>query len=128
VSVTKIEAIIRPSQLDDLRQDLSPWAGGVTVTEVSGHGRQRGHTALYRGAEYVIELVAKVKVELVVPDPLVPRILWIIERSARTRRVGDGKIFVTPVEEAIRVRTGERGERAIYGAEAARGDEEHAPP
>jgi nitrogen regulatory protein P-II 1 len=108
--VTKIEAIIRPSKLDELRSDLAPWVAGLTVTEVKGYGRQKGHTETHRGAEYVIEFVAKVKVEIVVPTPLVPRVVDVIERAVRTRRIGDGKVFVIPVEDAVRVRTGERGD------------------
>ncbi len=110
----KIEAIIRPSKLDDVKRALSSaWIAGLTVTEVKGYGRQRGHAELYRGAEYVIDFVPKLKVELVVPDPLVPRVLHDLERTLRTGKVGDGKVFVEPVDEAVRVRTGERGEDAL---------------
>ena len=111
--MTKIEAIIRPSKLEKLKKELSAWVTGLTVTEVTGHGRQRGHTELYRGAEYVVDLVPKLKVEVTIPTPLVPRILDVIERSMRTPKVGDGKVFVTPVEDAVRVRTGEHGEAAL---------------
>jgi nitrogen regulatory protein P-II 1 len=112
--VKKIEAIIRPSKLDDVKRALSSaWIAGLTVTEVKGYGRQRGHAELYRGAEYVIDFVPKLKVELVVPDPLVPRVLHDLERTLRTGKVGDGKVFVEPVDEAVRVRTGERGEDAL---------------
>ncbi|HEX9308015.1 MAG TPA: P-II family nitrogen regulator [Anaeromyxobacter sp.] len=113
--MTRIEAIIQPSKLDDLRAALAgnPWVSGLTVGEVKGFGRSRGHGALYRGTEYAVDFVPKVKVELVVPDPLVPRIVNDLERWIRTGRIGDGKIFVTPVQEAIRIRTGERGEDAL---------------
>jgi nitrogen regulatory protein P-II 1 len=113
VNVTKIEAIVRPSQLDELRDELAPWVAGLTLTEVSGHGRQKGHAEVYRGAEYVIDLVPKLRLEIVVPTPLVPRILDVIERTARTGKIGDGKVFVGRVEQAVRVRTGERGEGAL---------------
>jgi nitrogen regulatory protein P-II 1 len=113
--VTRIEAIIPPSKLDALRATLAgtPWGTGLTVSEVKGYGRSRGHGALHRGAEYVVEFVPKLRVELVVPDPLVPRLLHDIERTVRTGRIGDGKIFVTRIVEAVRVRTGERGEEAL---------------
>ena len=111
--MTKIEAIIRPSKLDELKKDIAPWITGLTLTEVKGYGRQKGHTEIYRGAEYVIDLVPKLKVEIIVPTPLVPRILDVVERAARTGRIGDGKVFVTPVDEAIRIRTGEEGESAL---------------
>jgi nitrogen regulatory protein P-II 1 len=112
--VKKIEAIIRPSKLEDVKRALSSaWIAGLTVTEVKGYGRQKGHTELYRGAEYVIDVVPKLKVEIVVPDPLVPRVLHDLERTLRTGRIGDGKVFVEPLEDAVRVRTGERGEDAL---------------
>jgi nitrogen regulatory protein P-II 1 len=113
--VIRIEAIIRPSKLDTLREALSghPWISGMTVVEVKGFGRQRGHEALYRGGEYVIEFLPKVKVEIVVPEPLAPRIVHELEAAMRTGRIGDGKIFVSPVDEAVRVRTGDRGEDAL---------------
>ncbi len=113
--MTRIEAIIPPSKLEQLCATLSahPWISGLTVGEVKGFGRSRGHAAVYRGAEYVVDFVPKVKVEIVVPDPLVPRIVDDIERCVRTGRIGDGKIFVTRIDEAIRVRTGERGEDAL---------------
>ena len=110
----RIEAIIRPSKLEEVKKALShEWITGLTVSEVKGYGRQKGHTEIYRGAEYVVEVVPKLKVELVVPDPLVPRILHDLARWVRTGRIGDGKIFVTEVEEAVRIRTGERGEGAL---------------
>jgi nitrogen regulatory protein P-II 1 len=112
--VTRIEAIIRPSKLEDVKKALShAWIAGLTVSEVKGYGRQKGHPELYRGAEYVLDLVPKLKVELVVPDPLVPRVLHDLAASLRTGKIGDGKLFVSRVEEAVRVRTGERGEDAL---------------
>jgi nitrogen regulatory protein P-II 1 len=113
--VTRIEAIIRPSKLDALREALAghPWVTGMTVGEVKGFGRSRGHDALFRGGEYTIDFLPKVKVELVVPDPLVPRILHELEAAMRTGRIGDGKIFVMAIDEAIRIRTGDRGEEAL---------------
>ncbi|HEY6001326.1 MAG TPA: P-II family nitrogen regulator [Anaeromyxobacter sp.] len=112
----RIEAIIRPSKLEEVKQALSgigAWVSGLTATEVKGFGRQRGHDALYRGGEYTIDFRPKICIELVVPDPLVPRVLHELERTLRSGRVGDGKVFVTPVDDAIRVRTGERGEDAL---------------
>jgi len=111
----KIEVIVRPSQVEDLKRNAlsHEWIAGFTASEVKGYGRQRGHTEAYRGAEYAIDAVSKMKVEIVVPDPLVPRILHDLVRWLRTGKVGDGKIFVTPVDEAVRVRTGERGETAL---------------
>lgn len=110
----KVEAIVKPFKLDDVKEALGE-AGvhGLTVSEVKGFGRQKGHTESYRGAEYIVDFLPKMKIEIVVPDGLVPRVVEAIERAARTGRIGDGKIFVTPVEEAIRIRTGERGEGAI---------------
>jgi nitrogen regulatory protein P-II 1 len=110
----KIEAVIKPFKLDEVKDALNE-AGimGITVTEVKGFGRQKGHTELYRGAEYVIDFLPKVKIEVVVRDEMVPGVVAAIEKAARTGRIGDGKIFVTHVEEAVRIRTGERGESAI---------------
>ena len=110
----KIEAIIKPFKLDEVKEALSE-AGvlGLTVTEVKGFGRQKGHTELYRGAEYVVDFLPKAKVEVVVPDELVPRVVEAIERAAKTGRIGDGKIFVQPIDEVIRIRTGEKGESAL---------------
>ncbi len=115
IRVTRIQAIIRPSKLEALRAALSghPWVGGMTIGEVKGFGRSRGHDALFRGAEYTIEFVPKLKVEIVVPDPLVPRIVHELEASMRTGRIGDGKIFVERLDEAVRIRTGDRGEEAL---------------
>lgn len=113
--MTRIEAIIRPGRLDALREALAghPWVTGLTVQEVKGFGRSRGHPAVHRGAEYAVEFVPKVRVELVVPDPLVPRMLHEISTWVRTGALGDGKIFVTRIDEVVRVRTGERGEGAL---------------
>jgi nitrogen regulatory protein P-II 1 len=112
--MTRLEAIVRPSALDKLRELLAhPWIAGITVSEVKGCGRQRGHVEVYRGAEYSVDLVPKLKVELVVPEPLVPRIVEDLTRLLRTGRIGDGKLFVTPVDDAVRIRTGERGEEAL---------------
>ena len=110
----KIEAVIKPFKLDDVREALSE-AGvtGLTVTEVKGFGRQKGHTELYRGAEYVIDFLPKVKIELIVPDNEVDRCVEAIIGAARTGKIGDGKIFVYPAEQVVRIRTGERGEQAI---------------
>jgi nitrogen regulatory protein P-II 1 len=112
--VKKIEAIIKPFKLDDVKDALHEvGVSGITVTEVKGFGRQKGHTELYRGAEYVVDFLPKVKIEVVVEDELVARAVEAIENGARTGRIGDGKIFVLPVEQAIRVRTGETGHDAI---------------
>jgi nitrogen regulatory protein P-II 1 len=112
--VKKVEAIIKPFKLDEVKQALSEvGVAGLTATEVKGFGRQKGHTELYRGAEYVVDFLPKVKVEVVVSDQMVGRVVEVIERAAKTGRIGDGKIFVVPVEEVIRIRTGERGEEAL---------------
>jgi len=114
VDVKKIEAVIKPFKLDDVKDALHEvGVSGITVAEVKGFGRQKGHTELYRGAEYVIDFLPKVKVEVVVEDSLVENVIEAIENAARTGRIGDGKIFVTTVDEVIRVRTGERGTDAI---------------
>lgn len=110
----KIEAIIKPFKLDEVREALSAiGVNGVTVTEVKGFGRQKGHTELYRGAEYVVDFLPKVKMELVVADSLVEAAIDAIVKSARTGKIGDGKIFVSPVEQVVRIRTGETGEAAV---------------
>jgi nitrogen regulatory protein P-II 1 len=110
----KIEAIIKPFKLDEVKQALSKiGVHGMTVTEVKGFGRQKGHTEIYRGAEYKIDFLAKTKIELIVADESVPQVIETIERAAKTGKIGDGKIFVSPVEEVIRIRTGERGKDAI---------------
>ncbi|MBF0614069.1 MAG: P-II family nitrogen regulator [Magnetococcales bacterium] len=110
----KIEAIIKPFKLDDVKEALSEVGiQGITVTEVRGFGRQKGHTELYRGAEYVVDFLPKLKVEVVLEDDRVDQALEAIERAARTGRIGDGKIFVTPVERVVRIRTGERDANAL---------------
>jgi nitrogen regulatory protein P-II 1 len=110
----KLEAVINPFKLDDLKTALSAvGVVGVTVSEVKGYGRQKGGSELYRGAEYSYTFIPKVKVEVVVPAALVGRVIDAVERTVRTGKIGDGKIFVGPVEEAVRVRTGERGEGAL---------------
>ncbi len=110
----KIEAIIKPFKLDEVKEALQELGlKGMTVTEVKGFGRQKGHTELYRGAEYVVDFLPKVKVEIVLEDDLVERAIEAIQQAARTERIGDGKIFVLPVEEAVRIRTGERGKDAL---------------
>ena len=111
----KIEAIIKPFKLDDVKDALHEvGVSGITVTEVKGFGRQKGHTELYRGAEYVVDFLPKVKVEVVVEDDLADRTVEAIEDAARTGRIGDGKIFVLSIEQAIRIRTGDRGPDAIW--------------
>ena len=109
-----VEAIVKPFKLDEIKEALTK-AGvqGMTVEEVKGFGRQKGHTELYRGAEYSVDFLPKVKIEILVPDDKVATVVELITESARTGKIGDGKIFVTPVDEVIRIRTGERGEDAI---------------
>ncbi len=110
----KIEAVVKPFKLDEVREALSEiGVTGLTVTEVKGFGRQKGHTELYRGAEYVVDFLPKVKVEVVVSDKLVEQAIEAIVRAARTGKIGDGKIFVTTVEQVIRIRTGETDEAAV---------------
>jgi nitrogen regulatory protein P-II 1 len=110
----KIEAIIKPFKLDEVKESLSAiGVQGLTVSEIKGFGRQKGHTELYRGAEYVVDFLPKVKLEIIAPDNKVSDIVGAIEKSAKTGRIGDGKIFVLPVEEVVRIRTGERGPDAI---------------
>jgi len=110
----KVEAIIKPFKLDEVKEALSSIGiQGLTVSEVKGFGRQKGHTELYRGAEYVVDFLPKVKLEIIVADESAPQVVETIERSARTGRIGDGKIFVMPMEEVIRIRTGERGANAL---------------
>jgi len=110
----KIEAIIKPFKLDEVKEALQE-AGiqGLSVTEVKGFGRQKGHTELYRGAEYVVDFLPKVKIELVLTDDMVDTAIEAIIAAARTDKIGDGKIFVSPVEQAIRIRTGETGDDAV---------------
>ncbi len=110
----KIEAIIKPFKLDEVKEALHGiGVQGMTVTEVKGFGRQKGHTELYRGAEYVVDFLPKIKVEIAVAENLVDKCVEAIVTAANTGRIGDGKIFVLPMEEAIRIRTGERGEEAV---------------
>jgi nitrogen regulatory protein P-II 2 len=109
-----ITAIIKPFKLDEVREALSEvGVSGITVTEVKGFGRQKGHTELYRGAEYVVDFLPKVKIEAAVEDGILERAIEAIEKSARTGKIGDGKIFVSPVENVIRIRTGETGASAL---------------
>ena len=110
----KIEAIIKPFKLDEVRESLSEiGVNGLTVTEVKGFGRQKGHTELYRGAEYVVDFLPKIKIELVVSDEMVEPAMEAIIKSAHTGKIGDGKIFVSAIEQVIRIRTGETGEAAV---------------
>ena len=110
----KVEAIIKPFKLDEVKEALSGvGVQGITVTEVKGFGRQRGHTELYRGAEYVVDFLPKVKLEIIVRDEQVAEVIETIEKAAKTGRIGDGKIFVLPIDEIIRIRTGERGSAAV---------------
>jgi nitrogen regulatory protein P-II 1 len=110
----KIEAIVKPFKLDEVKHALTKiGVQGMTVLEVKGFGRQRGHTEVYRGAEYTIDFVPKAKIELIVVDELVPQVIETIERAAKTGKIGDGKIFLSSVDEVIRIRTGERGRDAI---------------
>ena len=113
-TMKKVETIIKPFKLDEVKESLHA-AGlrGLTVSEVKGFGRQKGHTELYRGAEYVVNFLPKVKLEIVVSEDQVASVIESIEEAAKTGRIGDGKIFVTPVEEVIRIRTGERGADAL---------------
>ncbi len=110
----KIEAIIKPFKLDEVKEALNEIGiQGMTLTEVKGYGRQKGHTELYRGAEYVVDFIPKLKIEIVVPDSLVEKAVEAILKSAKTGKIGDGKIFITNIEEAIRIRTDEKGDDAI---------------
>ncbi|MBW2268894.1 MAG: P-II family nitrogen regulator [Deltaproteobacteria bacterium] len=110
----KVEAIIKPFKLDEVREALSEvGVSGITVTETKGFGRQKGHTELYRGAEYIVDFLPKLKLEVVTSDGQVDRVVEAITGAANTNRIGDGKIFVSTVEEAIRIRTGERGDDAL---------------
>jgi len=110
----KIEAIIKPFKLDEVKNALHELGiSGMTVAEVRGFGRQKGHTEVYRGAEYVIDFLPKVKIEVVVEDALAARAVEVIQQAACTDKIGDGKIFIVPIEEAVRIRTGERGSDAV---------------
>nr|WP_217905180.1 P-II family nitrogen regulator [Altererythrobacter lutimaris] len=112
--VKKVESIIKPFKLDEVKEALHEiGVSGITVTEAKGFGRQKGHTELYRGAEYVVDFLPKVKLEVVVSDDLVERTVEAIANAAQTGRIGDGKIFVSPIETALRIRTGERDDAAI---------------
>ena len=110
----KIEAIIKPFKLDDVKEALTS-AGiiGMTVSEVRGFGRQKGHTEMYRGGEYTVDFLPKIKIEIVVPDALADKVVALVSGAARTGSIGDGKVFVEPLEEAFRIRTGERGDNAV---------------
>lgn len=110
----KVEAIIKPFKLDEVKDALNEIGiQGMTVTEVKGFGRQKGHTELYRGAEYIVDFIPKIKVEIVTSDALVSKVVSAIEKTAKTGKIGDGKIFVSTIDEAIRIRTGEHGETAV---------------
>ena len=110
----KIEAVIKPFKLDEVKEALHEiGVQGMTVTEVKGFGRQKGHTELYRGAEYVIDFLPKIKLEIAISDDLVDKVVEAIAGAANTGRIGDGKIFVLPIEQAVRIRTGERGDEAL---------------
>ena len=110
----KIEAIIKPFKLDEVKEALQEVGlQGITVTEAKGFGRQKGHAELYRGAEYIVDFLPKVKIEVAVPDEVVERAIEAVEKSARTGKIGDGKIFVAPIEQVIRIRTGETGGDAL---------------
>ncbi len=110
----KIEAIIKPFKLDEVKEALNEIGiQGITVGEVKGFGRQKGHTELYRGAEYVVDFLPKIKIEIVVTDDMVTKVVEAIQGAAKTGRIGDGKIFILPVDEAVRIRTGEKGGDAI---------------
>ena len=110
----KIEAIIKPFKLEEVKEALNALGiQGMTVSEVKGFGRQKGHTELYRGAEYIVDFLPKVKIEVVIQDEILDKVLEAVTKAAKTGRIGDGKIFVIPVEDTIRIRTGETGEEAI---------------
>jgi nitrogen regulatory protein P-II 1 len=112
--VKKVEAIIKPFKLDEVKEALNEiGVQGITVSEVKGFGRQKGHTELYRGAEYVVDFIPKIKLEIIVSDAILPQVVEVIEKAAKTGRIGDGKIFVTQVEAVVRIRTGETGEDAL---------------
>jgi len=110
----KVEAVIKPFKLDEVKEALNEIGiQGLTVSEVKGFGRQKGHSELYRGAEYVVDFIPKIKLEIIVADDIVAKVVEAIAEAAKTGRIGDGKIFVTPVDDVVRIRTGERGEDAI---------------
>ncbi len=110
----KVEAIIKPFKLDEVKEALSEiGVQGMTVSEVKGFGRQKGHTELYRGAEYVVDFLPKIKMEIIVKDDLAQQVIDAVQSAAKTGRIGDGKIFVTTIDEVVRIRTGEKGEEAL---------------
>ncbi|OHB24646.1 MAG: transcriptional regulator [Desulfuromonadaceae bacterium GWC2_58_13] len=110
----KVEAVIKPFKLDEVKEALNEVGiQGITVSEVKGFGRQKGHTELYRGAEYVVDFIPKIKMEIIVSDEMASKVVEVIAEAARTGRIGDGKIFVTTVDEVVRIRTGERGDDAL---------------
>ncbi len=110
----KVEAIIKPFKLDDVKEALNEIGiQGMTITEVKGYGRQKGHKEIYRGAEYVVDFIPKIKIEIIVEEDILEKVIETIRKAANTGKLGDGKIFVFPVEQAIRVRTGEKGKEAI---------------
>ena len=110
----KIEAIIKPFKVDEVKDELNKIGVlGLTVSEVKGYGRQKGHTELYRGAEYAVDFLPKIKVELIIPDGIVDQVIEVIKTKAHTGRIGDGKIFISSVDEVVRIRTGETGKNAI---------------
>jgi nitrogen regulatory protein P-II 2 len=114
MTMKMVTAIVKPFKLDEVREALSAiGVQGVTVTEVKGFGRQKGHTELYRGAEYVVDFLPKVKIEAAVDDSIVDRVIEAVENAARTGKIGDGKIFVSPLEQVVRIRTGETGKDAL---------------
>jgi len=110
----KIEAIIKPFKLDEVKAELQAIGiSGMTITEVKGHGRQKGHKEIYRGAEYQVDLIPKIKIEVIVPSEAAEKVVETILKAARTGKIGDGKIFIQPIEDVVRIRTGESGESAI---------------
>jgi nitrogen regulatory protein P-II 2 len=114
MTMKMVTAIVKPFKLDEVREALSAiGVQGVTVTEVKGFGRQKGHTELYRGAEYVVDFLPKVKIEAAVDDSIVDRVIEAVENAARTGKIGDGKIFISPLEQVVRIRTGETGKDAL---------------
>ena len=114
IIMKKIEAIIKPFKLDEVKDELNKIGVlGLTVSEVKGYGRQKGHTELYRGAEYAIDFLPKIKIEIVISDELIDDVIDVIKKKAQTGRIGDGKIFISNIEETVRIRTGETGKKAI---------------
>ena len=114
IDMKKIEAIIKPFKLDEVKDELNKIGVlGLTVSEVKGYGRQKGHTELYRGAEYAIDFLPKIKIEIVISDELIDDVIDVIKKKAQTGRIGDGKIFISHIEETVRIRTGETGKKAI---------------